>query len=52
MSNRFSLIVAWLVIHRSQIQILMMTIVLLLFLVGALVPTLRLLAEDAGGGGH
>jgi hypothetical protein len=52
MSHRFSLLVAWLMLHRSQIQTLTITIILVFALLSLAVPQMRMLAEEMPGGGH
>ena len=52
MSSKLSLIFGWFIMHRSQLQIAIITIIFALAVAGMLVPQMRLFAEDAGGGGH
>jgi hypothetical protein len=52
MSNKMSMFVQWFIMHRSQIQIAITTIILVLLFLSLWIPQLRMLAEDAGGGGH
>ena len=52
MSNKLSLMAGWLIVHRSEIQFAVLAIVFALALVGMLAPQMRMLAEDAPGGGH
>ena len=47
-----SLVVSWFVTHRSQVKIVLATLVLLLAVSTLFAPQLRIFAEDAPGTGH
>ena len=47
-----SLISGWIEMHRSQVRLAIAIMVLLLVTFSVFAPQLRMLAEDAGGGGH
>ena len=49
MSDKFSRLMLWLTFHRSQIQLLIITVIFALVLLSVLAPQMRMLAEDAGG---
>ena len=52
MPTKYSLIISWLIAHRSQLQLVLITIIIALALLGVLAPQMRMLADGAPGGGH
>jgi hypothetical protein len=52
MSSRVAPVVSWLIIHRSQVQIVITTLIFALVLLSIVAPQVSLFAGDAPGGGH